>query len=275
MDAPATVFDWQTGVLAPRDDCEIVPALLQVADSFLVSEGSALAVGLHRSRFIDSAGQQGFDDARELADFWDASLASIPRTGVWFPRFELVTIRQAFRLRFRLRPAPRLHDTVVLATASTDPRRNPGIKGPDLEQLSLLRQRAQRTGAGEAVILDRGRVSDGASTAILWWRGESLLTPPLSLPRVDSVGARAVRGIAAALGVPVDEEEATPAELDGCVIWAVNALHGIREVTEWVGGPSVGRESRRTEAWRDRFEALSRPLTPQDRSGRPPSSPSE
>ena len=260
MDAGATVLDWQAGALVARDDCEVTPAVLKVADSFLVSEGSALAAGLHRTRFTDSATEQGFGDARELARFWDAALAGVPRTGAWFPRLELVRMREADHLRFRLRPAPALHETLVLSTAATDPRRTPTIKGPDLEQLSVLRQRAQRDGADDAVILDHGRVSDGATTALLWWRGDALFTPPLSFPRVDSVGARAVRGIAAALGVPVDEEAAAPAELAGCVVWAVNALHGIREVTEWIDGPAVARDPRRMAAWRERFAALSRPL---------------
>lgn len=260
MDVGATVFDWEAGALVPRDDCAVTPAVLRVADSFLVSDGSALATGLHRARFTESAREQGFGDAHRLSDFWDAALACVPREGAWFPRFELVRMRDADRLRFLLRPAPELHATVVLSTAASDPRRTPAIKGPDLEQLSVLRQRAQRAGADEAVILDAGRVSDGATTALLWWRGDVLLAPPLSFPRVDSVGARSVRGIAAALGVPVDEEAATPAELAGCVVWAVNALHGIREVTEWIGGPGVGRDPRRTAAWRDRFAALSRPL---------------
>ncbi len=258
MDASATLFDWQAGELVVRDDCDVTPSTLDVADSFLVVEGAALAVGLHRRRFADSARDQGFSG--ELDVFWDAALASIPRTGSWFPRFELVTVRGRQALRFRLRSAPELSDAVVVATAATDPRRTPRIKGPDIEQLSVLRQRAQQVGAGEAVILDGGRVSDGATTALLWWRGDTLFAPPLSFARVDSVAARAVRGIAAALGVPVDEEAVAPSELEACVVWAVNALHGIREVTSWVDGPTVGRDSRRTAAWRNRFAALARSL---------------
>jgi branched-subunit amino acid aminotransferase/4-amino-4-deoxychorismate lyase len=148
----------------------------------------------------------------------------------------------------------------VVTTADSDPRRLPHLKGPDIDRLSALRQRAQRRGAQEAVILDEGRVTDGATTALLWWRGDALCAPPLSLPRVDSVAARTVRGIAAALGTPVEEEEARPSELDGAVLWAVNALHGIRAVTSWVEGPSLAQDAARTEAWRARFAALARPL---------------
>ena len=46
-------------------------------------------------------------------------------------------MRDADHLRFRLRPAPELRETVVLSTAAADPRRTPTIKGPDLEQYAM------------------------------------------------------------------------------------------------------------------------------------------
>jgi hypothetical protein len=42
---------------------------------------------------------------------------------------------------------------------------------------------------------------------------------------------------AAVAGTPVAFESRTPAELAGLEVWAVNALHGIRPVTGWVGAP--------------------------------------
>lgn len=260
MDAVSTLSDWSGGALVARDSCEVVETELLVADSFLVTEGRVLALPLHRSRFAESAREQGWRDREDLARFWDAAIATVPREGDWFPRLELVRQRDALRLRARLRPAPPLQSEVIVATAPDDPRRSPHLKGPDLERLSLLRQRAQQKGAQEAVILDEGFVSDGATTALLWWRGETLYAPPLSLARVDSVSARTVRGIAAALGVVVDEEEAAPAHLDGVVLWAVNALHGIRAVTRWVDGPRLAQDPSRTAAWRARFATLARPL---------------
>ncbi|WP_431221180.1 aminotransferase class IV [Leifsonia xyli] len=254
-----TLADWAGGELRVRDDCELVETELLAADSFLVRDGRMLALGLHRARFAETVREQGYQDA-DLGAFWDAGIASLPRGGEWFPRFELVRARDALRLRFRLRPAPELSASVVVATADADPRRVPHLKGPDIDRLSALRQRAQRRGAQEAVILDEGFVSDGATTALLWWRGDMLFAPPLSLPRVDSVSARTVRGIAAALGVPVDEEEVRPSQLDGAVVWAVNALHGIRAVTAWVDGPALAADPARTDAWRARFAALTRPL---------------
>jgi branched-subunit amino acid aminotransferase/4-amino-4-deoxychorismate lyase len=256
----STLADWAGGELRVRDDCELVETELLAADSFLVRDGRVLALGLHRGRFLETAREQGFPDRRELDAFWEAGTASLPSEGAWFPRFELVRVRDALRLRFRLRTAPPLTSTLVVATAETDPRRVPHLKGPDIDRLTALRQQVQRHGAQEAVILDGGRVSDGATTALLWWRGETLFAPPLSLPRVDSVAARTVRGIAAALGVPVEEEAVRPAELDGAVLWAVNALHGIRAVTAWVDGPALALDPARTDAWRARFAALARPV---------------
>ncbi|MDN4615220.1 aminotransferase class IV [Leifsonia sp. F6_8S_P_1B] len=260
MDAVSTLSDWAGGTLVVQDSCEVVETELLVADSFLLSGGRVLALPLHRSRFVESAREQGWRDRADLDRFWEAAIASLPRDGDWFPRLELVRQRDALRLRARLRPAPELHREVVVATAADDPRRTPHLKGPDIDRLSVLRQRAQRKGAQEAVILDEGFVSDGATTALLWWRGETLFAPPLSLARVDSVAARTVRGIAAALGVVVDEEEASPAQLDGVVLWAVNALHGIRAVTRWVDGPRLAQDPARTDAWRARFTTLARPL---------------
>ena len=69
-----------------------------------------------------------------------------------------------------------------------------------------------------------------------------------------------MRGIAAALGVPVDEEEARPSQLDGVELWAVNALHGIRLVTAWVDGPRLAHDPVRFAAWRSRYTRLARPL---------------
>ncbi|MFF1879046.1 aminotransferase class IV [Leifsonia sp. NPDC058230] len=260
MDASSTLFDWRGGRLVALDDCEVAETALEAADSFLVAEGAVLAVGLHGARFAETAVERGFRDRADLESFWTAALDELPRTGQWFPRFELVTVRDAHRLRLRLRTAPPLTQTVVLSTAAGDPRTAPLLKGPDLDAMSRLRQEAQRVGAQEAVILDDGKVSDGSSTALLWWRDGTLFTPPLSLPRVDSVAARTVRGVAAALGVPIDEEAVSPAQLEGCVVWAVNALHGIRSVPAWVNGPRLAQDASKTAAWRARLGALTRPL---------------
>ena len=87
-----------------------------------------------------------------------------------------------------------------------------------------------------------------------------LCGPPSSFPRVDSVTARTVLTLAGALGVETYEEAVTPAELDGTEVWALSALHGIRIVTQWVDGPAMAELPGRLQQWRDRLDALRRPI---------------
>src|SRR5690606_32146221 len=106
----------------------------------------------------------------------------------------------------------------------------------------------------------------------VWWRGDILFGPPEGpdweeFDRVDSVTARSVFGLAAALGVETHREPATPAELDGTEVWALNALHGIRIVTNWVdgegaaaSGPQLAELPGRLSLWRSRREALRKPI---------------
>ena len=103
---------------------------MEVADSFLVSEGLSLAPELHRARFIASAAERGFDDQPQLDEFWRAAIALIPKVGEWFPRFELIQLGDARRLQFRMRPAPvRMRRAAIWTYSGADPRRDPRIKG--------------------------------------------------------------------------------------------------------------------------------------------------
>jgi len=52
----------------------------------------------------------------------------------------------------------------------------------------------------------------------------------------------------------------TPDELDGLEIWALNALQGIRIVTEWIDGPSTAEQPGRLALWRARLDRLRKPL---------------
>ena len=67
-------------------------------------------------------------------------------------------------------------------------------------------------------------------------------------------------GLAAALGVETRAERMMPSELDGCEVWALNALHGIRMVTAWVGVPQLAEKPGRIKAWRNRRQALCSPI---------------
>lgn len=184
-------------------------------------------------------------------------MASLPRDGQWFPRLEESTDGV---LRLRVRPAPPLRDTVRIWTSLIDPRDVPAVKGPDLAALAVLRRHALEAGAEEAVILDRGVLSEGAGTALLWWREGVLHTPPPELPRVASVLARTLVAMAATAGVQVREEGAPPKALAGVELWAVNALHGVRVVTDWVGGPGLTSEPGRAEHWRAQLASQARAL---------------
>ena len=108
----ADVFRWGDGALHLLDYCEMTDATLTAADSWLVTDGRALALGLHRDRFLSNA-----PDGEE---FWDAAIAAIPAEGEWFPRVEFHDPR---RYVFRLRSAPERTRSAVLATwTGPDPR---------------------------------------------------------------------------------------------------------------------------------------------------------
>ncbi|MBX3100070.1 MAG: aminotransferase class IV [Salinibacterium sp.] len=248
-----SIFRWRDGELEALDYCDMTESRIVAADSWLVTEGTALALGLHRDRFLAAAPGH--------ADFWDAAVAAIPREGDWFPRVEL---HSPPRLVFRLRSAPVRTRSAVLATwTGTDPRTEPRVKGPDLASMLRIRTAVQAQGADEAVILtDDGYIVEGAYSALLWWRGEILCGPPETFNRVDSVTARSVLTLARALGIDTHEEAVTPRELDGTELWALSALHGIRIVTRWIDGPELAEKPGRLTQWRARLDALRRPLDP-------------
>lgn len=245
-----SIYRWHEGALEALEHCDMTATTIEAADSWLVSDGRTLALDLHRTRFLASA--------PDAAAFWDAAIAAIPRDGDWFPRVEL---HNTNRLVFRLRSAPERARSAVLATwTGMDPRETPRVKGPDLARLMAVRTSVQKLGADDAAILTPdGYVVEGATTAMLWWRGGILCSPPTEFDRVDSVTARSVLTLARALGLDTHEEAVTPAELDGTELWALNALHGIRIVTNWVDGPALAEQPGRLAAWRTRMDALRKP----------------
>jgi branched-subunit amino acid aminotransferase/4-amino-4-deoxychorismate lyase len=246
---------WDGRELGPVVEPTADPLL--AADSWLISEGRVRGLDLHRERFVRATAEAVGAETEETERFFDAAVAALPRTGDAFPRVELTSAG----LSLRLRPAPPLGRTVALWTSPVDPRRVPERKGPDIARLALLRTRAAANGADEAVILDGdGAIVDGATSAVLWWLGDSLVVPPASMRRVGSVTARTVSVLAGALGVDVIEAPADPASLDGREVWVANALHGLRLATSWIGGPALAAEPGRFDAWRRRLDALRRPL---------------
>jgi branched-subunit amino acid aminotransferase/4-amino-4-deoxychorismate lyase len=269
-EAPAT-FVWAGGALVER---ELRPHdELLVADSWFVSAtGRVRAIDAHRERFLAGVDESaGGVSAADAEAFWGAAIGRLRafRSGALFPRVELARLAETddgaapprYELRLRVRVAPRLRETAVLTThEGPDPRRAPRVKGPDLEQLLALRATAQENGADEVVLLHDGHVVDGSSSALLWWRGETLVAPASDLARVASVTARSIRLIASATGTTVVEERARPADLEGCELWIVSALHGISVVEVWIDGPVLEVRPSRAATWRKRLDALSRPL---------------
>jgi hypothetical protein len=262
MSSPAVptsaIYRWRAGELELLEYCDMSETALLAADSWLVTDGRTLALGLHRERFLDAL-PGGVDDAEA---FWDAAVAAVPGEGEWFPRVELQSRSGALLLVFRLRSAPTLTRSVVVATAQgPDVRTSPLVKGPDLAAMARIRTAVQPLGAEEAVILSPdGYVVEGAYSALVWWRGSILCAPSLDLDRIDSVTARSLLGLATALGTEIFFESVTPAELDGTELWALSALHGPRIVTAWVDGPAMAELPGRLELWRTRLAALRKPV---------------
>jgi branched-subunit amino acid aminotransferase/4-amino-4-deoxychorismate lyase len=257
----ATISLWREDRLEPRDDCDVLPATIEAADSWLVADGAVRGLDLHRTRFMNSIPRESYR-ALDPEAFWHASIAAIPREGSWFPRVELRTQSQAPQLLLRLRKAPELKRSIVLRThRGRDPRTAPRFKGPDLEAMTRLRTEAQQHGADEAVLLSpEGHVAEGSTTSLAWWRGDALCVPADDIERMDGVTIRSVVTLATALGVDVLHESVTPDELDGTEVWALNALHGIRIVTAWIDGPATAEQPGRLATWRARLDALRRPL---------------
>jgi branched-subunit amino acid aminotransferase/4-amino-4-deoxychorismate lyase len=145
-----------------------------------------------------------------------------------------------------------------------DPRTVPRRKGPDLDVLARLRQRAVAEGADEAVLIaPSGVVLEGIHSSVLWWEDDTLCLPSPQLPVLAGVTVALIQEHAQRTGIRVAHRERTLADLDDREVWLVNALHGIRPVTEWTGGTQplvrAGRAVRGAE-WRQWLEGLAEPL---------------
>ena len=227
---------------------------LLAADSWLVVDGRARAVERHWARFSATCSQHGVEP-EALAAFRARAERAMPASGRWFPRVEL---RADGELAVRVRLAPPREPTVVAWTADVpDPRRRPRRKGPDLQRLAALRERAAAHGAGEAVLADAdGRLLEGAFTSLLWWEGETLWAVPGDAPILPGITRALLIELARGGGAPVGQRRPAPHELAGRETWLVSALHGIRAVTGWAdGGPPPGAAVR-AAAWQRLLDDL-------------------
>ncbi len=239
----AGLHAWRPGadpVWQSVDWCDPNDSTLLAADSWRVVDGRTRSLEKHRARFLAAVAAQQPTEVRAAERFIDDVVAALPRTGDWFPRIELRWRGGGAQWWLTVRATPATSDTVVVATAPSDVRTQPLIKGPDLEALLSLRTAVQPLGAGEALIVDAdGYLVEGAYSGLVWWRDGVLERPSDSLPRIASVTVDLVLDGARAAGVPLGERRARPAELEGCELWVLSALHGLRLATAWVNGPTL------------------------------------
>jgi branched-subunit amino acid aminotransferase/4-amino-4-deoxychorismate lyase len=98
-----------------------------------------------------------------------------------------------------------------------------------------MRRNAKMHGADEAVILDNeGYVLEGALSALVWWRGDTLYSSTEGQPWLPSVTREEVYSIARQMGFETKTEKVRPSDLIGLEIWALSSLQGIRTVKDWV-----------------------------------------
>ncbi len=225
---------------------------VDVADSWLVDDALVRGLPYHIERFIDSCRSRHGVTTEVTTEFLDAACMALPRTGRWFPRVEFEA-GAGFRLRLRTAPEPSA-GVALRRAEGPDRRRDPTVKGPDLAMLVGLRQRAALLGADE-ILLESGSgiVLEGALSAVLWWRGDVLCTPPPTLPVLPSVTRRLLLQIASEIGAEVRFEACRPEDLDGAEVWTASALHGIRAVTSWSGTALTAAPPRRAAAWQARL----------------------
>ncbi|HET9253623.1 MAG TPA: aminotransferase class IV, partial [Pseudonocardiaceae bacterium] len=237
------------------------PDGITVMDSWLVENGRMRALSAHIRRFRTACTRMAVP-GEQSTEFVHASVRRIPASGRWFPRVELVLTQGTPQFQLWIRPAPPRGDTVRLwISTEPDQRVHPSVKGADLDYLVALRRSAAAAGADEALILSPdGRVREGASTSVLWWRDDVLCAPPETSAVLPGVTRAVLLGLAAERGIRVEIEEPKPHDLAGLEVWAVNALHGIRSVRGWAGTPIDAGPAYRARRWNSRLDRLAVPV---------------
>ena len=255
------VFEFTASGFHPVPENEASSVTTLVSDSWLVNEGRVVAWEKHQQRFLDSVLRATSFSADMLSDFLHDVHARNPPSGRWFPRIEAVTDSGRARLRYRHRTAPEPQSTAVLARAPHDPRTQPLVKGPDLEDLLALREAVAPSGATEAIIVDsQDRLAEGAYSTLLVWPadGDHLVVIAPEIARLPSVTETVLTETAEAQGVEVRPHVLRVADLEDAEVWVVSALHGIRLATDFVEGPRLNttpdRSARWQQFWRDRAQ---------------------
>lgn len=204
----------------------------RVVDSWLVEQGRARGLTLHRERFFQGCEDTCREVAADVDEFFGAVAGVLPRSGRWFPRVEAYESS----LRLWLRPAPALRaQTVVWIPPLPDPRLRPRLKGPDLELLGRLRDSAGAMGADDALLwAPDGTALETAHSALVWWRNGVLYLPRQDLPVLSSVTVALLLDLADRAGIGVERGACSVSELGNVEAWTANALHGLAPVSAWI-----------------------------------------
>lgn len=234
---------------------------LAVADSWLVTDGKVRSLEAHFDRFANWVLKIEPDLVKELSGFFAEVSRLLPREGRWFPRMEYHA-EEALgkRLFLRLREAPVAMESVTLFSyPEPDPRHKPHVKGPDLSLCQQLRRLANMNGADEAVITDEnGFVAEGALSALVWWRGDTLCSSNNQTNWLPSITRQEVFQIAEQIGILYQLENSRPGDIAKLPIWALSSLNGIMPVRAWVGLNDSCPQSHHLDAFNKRLRLLSR-----------------
>jgi branched-subunit amino acid aminotransferase/4-amino-4-deoxychorismate lyase len=230
-----------------------------VADSFLVEDGKVRSYQLHLDRFLRGLRDKAPELEDSLEAFLNQALALIPRTGRYFPRFE---IQEGPVFVFMLREAPEQLGPATLWTYPyPDPRKDLSTKGPELATGVELRSLAQAQGADEAILLnEHGEISEGALSSLVWWRGDVLCAPGNEIPWLESVTRTEIFQIAESMGIKTRFEHAIPEELVGLELWLLSSLQGIRTVKRWVGVSDNFAQGQNVTSFEKRMKLLASAL---------------
>lgn len=240
------------------------PALFE---SFAVCDGAVVAFERHASRFADALAATATDATNALDAFLTLAISALA-TETGFPRLEFLRLDDnapAFRLRRRPLGDAEPDEAVVLVGPPGDPRVAPRRKGVDQAWLRDRHNDALGAGADEWLIRDAsGQPLEGAYSALLWWRGDTIYALPDDAAALPSVTRSVLLELAAKRGIPVRHEWPDLETLIASDTWLVNARHGIRRVVAWrregKNLPAATTDATRRADWQKRWLARRAPL---------------
>jgi branched-subunit amino acid aminotransferase/4-amino-4-deoxychorismate lyase len=265
-----TLLRWRDGRLVDADPSHT--AGLLVADSWLIRAGRARWAERHLARFL--AASFDYTETEIVLSFLDIASHTLGAIEDAWPRLELQpgTATEPPSLALRIRPVPPIaaQPASVWLFPQADPRRAPRIKGPDLDLGRQLRAQAP-AGCDEVIVRGGdGLLREGVWSSLVYWRGDQLVAPPPDAAVLPGITRDGLLELAQADGIGVQRRSETLDRLDGCEIWLLSAVQGIRPVARWIGADTTPAEPRHVALWQDRLQAAARPIRdlPRDWSDR-------